>query len=209
LRGRITGEELRAGAAAVEPVPARLAGKRLFTVAEIENWLARSRGRRRPALRPEDVAPQFDTEDGSDRREWQPAGAALVRDERLKAELGRARSCLYDVEFFLDVPAADGLFSDTVAVNGRIDCLWEDAEGRRHLLTLPARSAGGGRWPLGPVLAALAVRRQTGAWPASVTVYDPATGAVLREDGGRLPHAEAVAAVAAAVSGLRRETLPA
>jgi ATP-dependent helicase/nuclease subunit A len=204
------GVELRAGEAGVAPVAVRLSGKRLFTVAEVEGYRNRSPKSKRP-LRPEEVAPQFDTEDGSDRRDWEAVGAPLVQDRRLKAELGRARSCLYDVEFFLNVPAGEGLFSEAVAVCGRIDCLWEDAEGCRHVLMLSARSASKGRssWPLGPVLAAVALQRQTGAWPASVTAYDPATGAVLRGDGAGLPHEEALAAVAAAVSGLRRETLPA
>jgi ATP-dependent helicase/nuclease subunit A len=192
----------------VAPVPVRLSGKRLFAVAEIESY--RSRPSKRP-LRAEEIAPQFDAEDGSDRREWGAVGAALVQDEWLKAELGGARSCLYDVEFFLNVTSAEGLFSESVAVCGRIDCLWEDAEGLRHVLTLAARSASRGRskWPLGAILAAIALHRQTGAWPASVTVYDPTTGAIRRGDGTGLPHDEVLAAVAAAVSGLRRETLPA
>jgi ATP-dependent helicase/nuclease subunit A len=193
--------------ARVATVAVRLSGKRLFRIAEVENWLAhqtspqRQQGHPLLALRACDIAPQFDTEDGSDQREWQAVGAALVQDEGLKAELGRARSCLYDVEFFVNVSAA--------AVCGRIDCLWEDTEGRRHLLIVLARSASKDGWPLGPVLAAVAIQRQTGVWPASVTAYDPATSAILRGDGGTLPHEEALAAVAAAVSGLRRETLPA
>jgi len=201
---------------AMAPVPVRLSGKRLFTVAEIEGWLER-RGKR--PLRPEDVAPQFDTEDGSDRREWQRAGGwdwpdpggALDRiaDPEVRAELARARSLLRDVEFLLDVP-------EGAAVRGLIECLWEDTDGGRHLLAFtsgdrPAkrRRSKSREWPLGLVLAAVALHRQTGAWPRTAIVCDCATGTVRRGDGGRLPHAEALAAVAAAVSGLRRETLPA
>jgi ATP-dependent helicase/nuclease subunit A len=193
--------------ASVAPVAVRLSGKRLFTVAEIESY--RNRATKRP-LHAEKVAPQFDTEDGSDRREWEGVGPALVQDEWLKAELGRARSCRRNVEFLLEVPG------EGAAVRGRIDCLWEDTEGGRHLLVLTSGRRPTKRcrskseqWPLGPTLAAVALHRQTGAWPASVTVYDPAGGAALRGDGGALPHEEALAAVAAAVSGLRRETLPA
>jgi ATP-dependent helicase/nuclease subunit A len=192
---------------AVAPVAVRLSGKRLFTVAEIENY--RNRSPKRP-LRPEEVAPQFDTEDGSDRREWEPVGTALAQDQWLKAELSRARSCRHDVEFLLEVPG------DGAAVRGRTDCLWEDAEGARHLVAITSgrrptkrRRSKSEQWPLGLILAAVALQRQTGAWPASVTAYDPASGAVLRGDGSALPHEEALAAVAAAVSGLRRETLPA
>jgi ATP-dependent exoDNAse (exonuclease V) beta subunit len=239
------------GESAVEPVPARLSGKRLFTVTEVEHWLGRPRGRGRPALRPEDVAPQYDAEDGSDRREWRPPGdrlwtvldrwdfrdaegwrvplddvleaatnpdlrealeAMLSRfaDSEARVELGRARRCLRDVEFLLDVP------EEGVTLRGLIDCLWEDEDGRRHLLAFAAgnsprkrRRAKSANWPLAPVLAAVALQRQSGAWPETVTAYDLATGDVLRGDGGRLPHAEALAAVAAAVTELCRETLPA
>src|SRR5262249_47283837 len=106
-RPQPAGGGLRAGEAGVGAGAGRPAGKRLFTVAEIESY--RNRSPKRP-LRPEDVAPQFDVEDGSDRREWEAAGAAPAQDDRLKAELGQARACLRDVEYVLDVPTADGLF---------------------------------------------------------------------------------------------------
>jgi hypothetical protein len=104
---------------------------------------------------------------------------------------------------------------DGAAVRGLIDCLWEDEEGGRHLLTFtpgrPRKRRGTKRddWPLGVVLAAVAVQRQAGTWPRTVAVYNPATGGVLRGDGDRLPHAGTLAEVVAAVNGLRRETLPA
>jgi hypothetical protein len=189
----------------IAPVPVRLSGKRLFAVAEIEGWLSR-RGKRPP--RPEDVAPQFDSEDGSDRRDWQRGTRDNIADPWLRAELGRARAVLLDVEFLIDMP-------EGAAIRGRIDCLWDDEDGGRHLLTFaPDRSRkrrGTKRegWPLGVVLAAVAVQRQSDTWPRTVTVYDPATGGVRRGDGDRLPHAEALAEAAAAVSALRRETLPA
>jgi ATP-dependent helicase/nuclease subunit A len=200
-------------ASAVEPVPVRLSGKRLFTVAEIEEWSAPRAGprRRRAApLRAAAVAPQFDAEDGSDRRDWQwPAGrpreAMLdgLADAALRAEVARARNCLCEVEFLLDVPG------ERAAVRGLIDCLWEDDEGGRHLLAFTFSDRPPKSWPLDPVLAAVALQRQTGVWPRTVTLYHPPTGTILRDDGGRLPHAEALAAVASAVTGLRRETLPA
>jgi ATP-dependent helicase/nuclease subunit A len=193
--GRALAGRSRLSESAVAPVPARLSGKRLFTVAEIEGWLSR-RGKRR--LRPEDVAPQFDTEDGSDRRDLQHTEIP---------EPPGARAVLRDVEFLLEM-------REGAAVRGRIDCLWEDEEGGRHLLSSASgrprkrRGAKSEDWPLGVVLAAVAVQRQTGAWPRTVTVYDPAAGAMLRSDGDRLPYAEVLAAVAGAVSDLRRETLP-
>jgi ATP-dependent helicase/nuclease subunit A len=187
---------------AVAPVPVRLSGKRLFTVAEIEGWLSR-RGKR--PLRPEDVAPQFDTEDGSDRRDWRRGARGDIADPGLRAEFDRARVVLCDVEFLIEIPGG-------AAVRGRIGCLWEDEEAGRHLLTFAPerpRKKGDPEWPLGAVLAAVAVRRQTGTWPRTVIVYDRTTGAVLRGDGDRLPHAQALAEAGAAVSALRRETMPA
>jgi ATP-dependent helicase/nuclease subunit A len=224
----------RLNEATVAPVSAHLSGKRLFTVAEVEDW----RAKRVP--RPEDVAPQFDTEDGSDRRDWHRPrddlrrAAATDRERSIRAvldrwdfrepqsegtlgtfltsevraELARARQCHRDVEFLLDV--AEG-----AVIRGVIDCLWQDEEGCRHLLAFAFAAPPKGRrsksknWPLGIVLAAVALQRQSGAWPRTATVYNFATGTIVRSDGGALPHEEALAAVAAAVNGLRRQTLPA
>src|SRR5205085_2372177 len=114
-------------------------------VAEIEAWLGR-RSKRPP--RPEEVAPQFDTEDGSDRRDWQrPADDLRFVAPEVQAALSRARRSLYDVEFLLDV--------DGAVVRGVVDCLWEDEDGGRHLLAV---TSGDGPldWPLGVVLAAVA-----------------------------------------------------
>ncbi len=191
----------------VAPVPVRLSGKRLFSVAEIERWLSR-RGKR--PLRPEDVAAQFDTEDGSDRRDWPSTGAPLndITDGAVRSELEQARNLLRDGEFLLDMP-------EGAVVRGVIDCLWEDEAGMRHLLSFsddrPRRRRGAKReeWPLGLVLGAVAVRRQTGAWPRTVIVCNRATGGAVRGDGDQLPHADALAEAAAAISALRRETLPA
>jgi hypothetical protein len=58
-------------------------------------------------------------------------------------------------------------------------------------------------------VAACAVHRQTGDWPRSVTFFDLPTGAAVRADGDALPFEQALAEVAAAVSGLRRQSLPA
>jgi ATP-dependent helicase/nuclease subunit A len=188
----------------IAPVPVRLSGKLLFAVAEIEGWLSR-RGKR--PLRPEDVAPQFDTEDGSDGRAWRRGALDDVADAGVRAELVRARATMRDVEFLVEMP-------EGAAVRGLIDCLWEDEQGGRHLLTFatgrPRKRRGSkrGDWPLGVVLGAVAIQRQTGAWPQTVAVYNPETGGVLRGDGDRLPHAEALAEAAAALSALRRETLP-
>jgi hypothetical protein len=57
----------------VAPVPARLTGEEIFTVGQLENYLERRRGASAPGplvLQPEDVAVQFQTEDGSERTAW-------------------------------------------------------------------------------------------------------------------------------------------
>ena len=40
-------------------------------------------------------------------------------------------------------------------------------------------------WPLNVVLASVAVQRQTGQWPRTMTAYNRTTGSVLRGDGDR------------------------
>jgi ATP-dependent helicase/nuclease subunit A len=180
------------------PIPARLSGKRLFTIAEIARWLTRTSSP--GAVRAADVALQFDSEDGSDRRDWQlPADRA-----RPTPAVGREQG-LRDVEFLLAVGP------EGAVVGGLIDRLWVDEEDRRHLLV-----SGCGEdvvlcdgWPLAVILAAVAVQRQFGAWPRTVTYHDLLTGIPREGDGASLPHEKALAAVGAAISALRRQTLPA
>ncbi len=252
------------GEASVEPVPARVAGKRIFTVAELERFLKRPKGRGRSAspLRAADVARQFDREDGADRREWARPGdefgareeeasarpardvlsvwdfrdpegwrmlfAARGREDGAAAEeilarfaasptraaLALARTRQRDVEFLLDVPAGGGLFggSERVAVRGVIDCVWEDAAGGRHLLAFSAGAPATGRRakgaiPLGLALAACAVRRQFGAWPADVRLYDLPTGKVVEVPGDDPGHEAALSAVADVVNDIQRQQI--
>src|SRR5262249_21315466 len=125
----------------------------------------------------------------------------------VRGELAQERGCFRSVEFLMDCPAEEGLFPERVTVRGVIDCLWEDGEGGRRLLgfVLGERKRRSAEWPLGLLLAAWAVERQTGARPRTVACYDFVNGAIQRIDGGQLPCDKALAAVAAAVSGLRRE----
>jgi hypothetical protein len=88
------------------------------------------------------------------------------------------------------------------AVFGHIDFLWQDGDGRWHLLAPCFEPvSGAGReacWKqrqTGLVLAAAAVQRQTGAWPRSVTLAFLPDGSALGRPGSRLPHASVLAAV--------------
>ena len=75
---------------------------------------------------------------------------ALFAASPLRADLGAARTCLRNVEFLLECPTADELFSrsEKIALRGLIDFLWEDTEGKRHLLGIaldPETKASSGR----------------------------------------------------------------
>jgi hypothetical protein len=61
---------------AIAPVPVRVAGKRIFTVTELERFLQRRESASDSELTANDVACQFGAEDGSDRNVW-----ARSRDE--------------------------------------------------------------------------------------------------------------------------------
>jgi hypothetical protein len=127
-----------------------------------------------------------------DRQAQRTAEKILARfaDSPTCADLAAARACRRGVEFLLDGPA----------VRGVIDCLWEDAAGGRHLLCFARPSQTEPPLPL--VLAAAALHRQTGDWPRTATLYDLASGAVVRRVGDSLPHDRVVAEVAAAVNDL-------
>jgi hypothetical protein len=90
------------------------------------------------------------------------------------------------------------------ALRGRLGCLWRDGDGWRVLLF--TRGPTGERLREGPlraaVLAAEAVRRQTGAWPREVALYAWADGTAVRKDGRRLPHRRILPEVAARLAAL-------
>ncbi len=81
--------------ARIAPVPVSLRGKRVFRVAELEPYLRPGAAPRTP--RPEDMAYQFDAEDGSDRHDWARRRDFLnprredgdLRDRILRAVLAR------------------------------------------------------------------------------------------------------------------------
>lgn len=109
----------------------------------------------------------------------------------LRRQLAEAVVCQREVEFLLNL---SGPGAPLPSLGGVIDCLWQDAAGQWHLVfyTTAAVSVAGrarhwrGReWSL--VLAAEALRRQTGSGPASVTLHFLRDGGRVRRAGGRLP----------------------
>jgi hypothetical protein len=129
----------------------------------------------------------------------------------LRRQLAEARACRREVEYLLDLSTpAEPL----PVVSGSLDCLWQDADGHWHLLFYTAEPvpAGGrdGIWRerrLGLVLAAEAVRRQTGSWPRGVVLHSLADGGSVRRAGGRLQPRAALAGAAAALSAFSRQPL--
>jgi hypothetical protein len=116
-------------------------------------------------------------------------------------QLAAARSCLRDVEYVVPLtdegaPAAE----DLPLVRGVIDCLWEDEKGNRHLLAFaPKRDKEGQDRPIELVFAALAVQRQFGVWPKTVTRYFFEDGQSVRRSGNRLRHRDLLAEVRSAL----------
>lgn len=123
------------------------------------------------------------------------------------------------MEFLLECPTADELFSrsEKIALRGLIDFLWEDTEGKRHLLGIaldPETKASSGRkrhrglHPLGRlILGACALQRQTGNWPVRVVRYDLLSGTVDETAGEGLPHDEVLGGVGRAIAELLRQAL--
>jgi hypothetical protein len=127
----------------------------------------------------------------------------------LRRRLAEARTCRREVEYlFRPGPAGELL----PVVRGVVDCLWQDAEGCWHLLFYSfeaVRAADRERhWrrrQAGLVLAAAAVREQTGAWPGSVALCFLADGGLVERAGSRLGQRSVLAAV---VRGLRAFSEP-
>jgi hypothetical protein len=122
----------------------------------------------------------------------------------LRQRLAAARTCRREVEYLFR-PASAG--EPLPVVRGVVDCLWQDAEGRWNLLFYSfeaVRSSDRERhWrrrQAGLVLAAAAVREQTGAWPGRVALCFLADGGLVERAGSRLGQRSVLPAV---VRGLR------
>jgi ATP-dependent helicase/nuclease subunit A len=100
----------------------------------------------------------------------------------------------HDIEYCVDLAehAPEGMTPPLV--HGNLDCLWRDVDGAWRLAICTGREAPSAAsqetaWRerlRETVLAAEAVRRQTGDWPCEVVLYFWGSGAIVRKDGRRL-----------------------
>jgi hypothetical protein len=120
-------------------------------------------------------------------------------------DLATARRRLWGVEFALTLNVDRP--TDAPAVQGVVDCAWEDPQGGWHLLyfchedmTPAARERYWTCRQREIVLAATAMELQTGTWPRDVQVYFLATGDVFHKVGNRLPAKRVQAEIIAALT---------
>jgi len=187
----------------VAPIPLRLRGKRLITVAELEHYLRNQADATPFRLKSTDFARQFDAEDGSDRSEWLHPSLALRASNRFAAsdissQFADARTRHCDVEYLLD-------WQGEVTVRGMIDHLWQDAEGGWHLLLFTSEKEVH-RSSL--LLAALAVQRRFQSWPKSATLFDVEGETVLTYSGNQRQEDQLLAAVGDALRAIAALSLP-
>jgi hypothetical protein len=122
----------------------------------------------------------------------------------LRRRLAGARTCRREVEYLFRPASGD---EPLPVVRGVIDCLWQDAEGCWHLLFYDFGAVAADRerhWrrrQAGLVLAAAAVREQTGDWPGRVALYFVADGGVVERAGSRLGQRSVLPAVVRGLQG--------
>ena len=175
-----------------EPAP----GERLLRSA-LEAWDFRDADGWRPVL--QRLAPNSDLKD-LERILGQFA------DSEMRRRLADARICLHEAEYYLDLAQAgvgegegEGE-GEAPTVAGRIDCLWQDADGAWRLLffTLAPTEDSEQVWQeRSPalVLATQALHRQMGEWPAGVALYFLRDGRLIERSAARLPHKRILAAI--------------
>ena len=125
----------------------------------------------------------------------------------MRDRLAAAATCLHEAEYFLNLTRAGVVADETPLVRGRIDCLWRDADGRWRLLffTLAPAADREQVWRerlTGMVLAAAAVREQTGKWPAGVALHFLRDDCTIERAPGRLSPGRILAAAAAELRSL-------
>jgi ATP-dependent helicase/nuclease subunit A len=222
----------------VEPVPAFLAappparGRAPVRVEELEEWLGCEQARPLPAGEERALRAVLGRWDFAAADGWRPLLARLCPDgaplgqhaerrevqrrlERFAAsevreQLAEAVVCRREVDYGLSL--GDGL----PAVCGRIDVLWQDRQGRWHLLLsgFDAVLADSPQvyWQARQVrlvLAAKALHEQTGSWPRSVSLALLDGGEVLTRAGSRLPHRTVLRTVAEGLAELARQPVSA
>jgi ATP-dependent helicase/nuclease subunit A len=130
----------------------------------------------------------------AERGEWEGMLARFSASE-LRRHLASGESWRREIEYVIP-PGEPG----TPGVAGTLDCLWQTAEGW-HLLfyQFDAVSDRERCWKERLpelVLAAEAVRRQSGSWPRSVTLAFLSDATAIRRSGNRLPCREVLGKVA-------------
>jgi hypothetical protein len=130
----------------------------------------------------------------------------------LRRRLAEARTCRREVEYLFRPPSEGQALP---VVRGVVDCLWQDTEGRWHLLFYHFEAAGPAdrerhwrRRQAGLVLAAAAVREQTGTWPGRVVLCFLKDGGLVERAGSRLGQRTVLAAVVRCLSALSGPTMP-
>jgi ATP-dependent helicase/nuclease subunit A len=168
----------------------------------------------------------FATEDGwrpmlnrldTERNDRLRARAAVllerVASSVLRRHLAKARKRLWEVEFSLQC-AAEIDKGPPFHVSGRIDCLWQDARDRWHLLLFTTNLLAKGREAVFRArlpeltLVAEALRRQTGAMPESLTLFSLADGVSVRRSPDDLPLQTTLAALVEAINDRWRKPSP-
>jgi hypothetical protein len=217
-----------------EPVPAFLGappaarGRDLVSVEELEGWLGRAGGRALPAGEERALRAVLGRWDFADAEGWRPLLARLSpaggplgllgerrevqrRLERFAAsevrgQLAAATVCRREVDYGLS------LGEELPGVSGRIDVLWQDGQGRWHLLLYDFEAAPAGAqeacwqaYHVRLVLAARALQEQVGNWPRGVSLALLDVGEVLTRPGGRLAHRTVLRAVAEGLAALARQ----
>jgi ATP-dependent helicase/nuclease subunit A len=132
-------------------------------------------------------------------------------NNELRQELSAARKVRHDVDYLLAL-SDDG--ATIPGVMGTIDCLWQDDKGRWNLLFWVVEEVAvserdtycRSREPA-LVLAASAVRDQTGNWPRNVALAFVRDGVVIERAASRLGHRSWLAEVARAVREIAESSL--
>jgi ATP-dependent helicase/nuclease subunit A len=197
--------------ASAHPIAA-VRGTRAVPVEELEAWLRDRQTLFAAAERPDGeatpeeravraVLARWDFRDAEGWRAPLAGAGASPRAERvlrefarsgLRRRLAQGRAFRREVEFLFE--PGEGL----PGVWGTVDCLWQDPGGAWHLLLCSAGAAGDRE--VTAVLAALALREQSGAFPASAAVLSLCDGRCVDRPLDRVPHG---AVRARAAEGLR------
>jgi hypothetical protein len=130
----------------------------------------------------------------AEQREWEEVLARFSASE-VRRQLATGESWRREIDYVIPVGEPG-----TPGVAGTLDCLWQTVEGW-HLLFYQFDAVADrdrcwkDRLPE-LVVAAEAVRRQTGSWPRSVTLAFLADATAIRRTGSRLPYQEVLGEVA-------------